>query len=279
MRSRRASIRHRLLLGLFLAVAGCPASAGEVKTYEWTYDYDDIVLWHLRLSFLHHAIPSVEWFLGATSHRRGNRQAFHEFARQFFSSTFAAFEYTYTVNGREHTRTYYARSGEDPPRLGVRGQAPAPYENYLQVQPTEVHAVLLPSDRSVITWTALADGRPSDARRNDAELKAVRSIERDLISKRVPLGGEVTAFVSQPMCLSCEMAVRMFALQYDIDVHINALSGDGAWASQRFMRKRVLFFTSAMGSLMTRGPTPRPGPPTPPPAADTRGYCAAPRSY
>jgi len=274
--ARRIPIRRRIALDFFLTMAALPAGAGEVKTYDWTYDYDDIVLWHLRLSFLHHAIPSVEWFVAATSHMKGNHQAFRDFARQFFTSTFAAFEYTYTFNGREYTRTYYARSGEDSPRLGVRGPTPPSYSNYLQVQPTEVHATLLASDRSAITWTALADGRPSDARRNDAELKAVRSIERDLINKRVPLGGEVTAFVSQPMCLSCEMAVRMFSLQYDIDVHVNVLSGDG-WASQRFMRKRVAFFTSAAGSLRKHGRAP--GPPTPPPAADTRGYCTVLRSY
>ncbi|PTR35167.1 hypothetical protein C8J98_101430 [Luteibacter sp. OK325] len=276
MRRQRRQCLTAVLM-ILLAVAGMPATAGEVKKYEWTYDYDDIVLWHLHLSFLHHAIPSVEWFLSATSHMKGNRHAFREFGRQFFSSTFASFQYTYTLNGMEHTRTYYARSGEDPPRLGVRGPTPPLYSNYLQVQPTEVHATLLSSDESAITWTALKDGRPADARRNDAELKAVRSIERDLINGRVPSGGEVTAFVSQPMCPSCEMAVRMFALQYDIDVNVNALSGDGGWASQRFMRKRVAFFTSALGSVTRSGSGFRP--PTPPPSGDVAGYCTAPLSY
>lgn len=269
----------RATLALLLAAVGTTVSAGEVKTYEWTYDYDDVVLWQLRLSFLHHAIPSVEWFVSATSHMRGNRHAFRAFARQFFSSTFATFQYTYVSKGKEHTRTYYARSGEEPPRLDVRGPTPAPFSSYVQTQPAEVHAMLLPSDRSAITWTALDDGRGSDARRNDAELKAVRSIERDIINRRVPLGGEVTAFVSQPMCLSCDMAVRMFALQYDIDVHVNVLSSDSAWASQRFMRKRVAFFTSALASSTTSGPGPGPGPPTPPPAGGVSAYCAAPRSY
>lgn len=123
-----------------------PPTAGDVKTYEWTYDYDDIVLWHLHLSFLHHAIPSVEWFLSATSHMKGNRHAFRE-----------------------------------------------------------------------------------------------------------------------------------FALQYGIDVNVNALSGDGAWASQRFMRKRVAFFTSALRSVTRSGSGF--GPPTPPPPGDMAGYCAAPLSY
>lgn len=271
--------RKRLWPGLvmLLTASALPAAAGEVKTYEWTYDYEDIVLWHLRQSFLHHAIPSVQWFLSSTRHMKNSRHAFREFGRQFFSSTFATFQYTYTLRGMEHTRTYYARSGGDPPRLDVFGPTPPPFSHYLQLQPTEVHATLLPSDRSAITWTALDDGRPSDARRNDAELKAVRSIERDLVNKRVPGGGEVIAFVSQPMCLSCEMAVRMFALQYDIDVHVNALSGDGGWASQRFMRKRVAFFTAALASSTKSGP--RPGPPTPPPGGQGQGYCLIPRSY
>jgi hypothetical protein len=248
--------------------------SAEVKIHVWTYDYDDIVLWHLRSSFMHHAVAAVEWFHAVTDGQVGRRSAFRDFEGQFMTGTYAEFNYTYLVDGREHMRTYYARSGPDVPYLDLAGPGAPTFAMFLRTLPSETHAVALESDASAIGWTALDDGRPADARRNDAELKAVRSIERDLRSRRVPYGGEVVAFVSQPMCASCEKAVRLFSVQYGIDMTINVLAGPDAWASNRFMRRRRAFFDAARAAVPPGKPWGGPGP-TPPPSAGVGGWCPA----
>lgn len=263
------------LLYVATALPGAPAKAAEVRIHTWTYDYEDVVLWHLRSSFMHHAVAAVDWFAAAIHGEPGWTPAFSELQAQYMTATFAEFEYVFMVDGKEHTRTYYAKSGADAPRGdAAEGRGP-PFGLFLRTAPTETHAMVLPSDASRLTWTALDDGRPPDARRNDAELKAVRSIERDMQIRRVPRGGEVVAFVSQAMCASCERAVRMFSAQYDIDVTINVLGGPESWASNRFLRRRRAFFQAAMTSLPPVKPGGGgPGPTPPPPGAPA--WCPAP---
>jgi hypothetical protein len=244
------------------------AFAGSVTTYEWDNDYDDILNERLAESFVHHVAPAVRWMVAEADGRVVNRDTYGSFQYQFLSSTFAEFVYTYRIDGTEYTRTYFSRSGEDQPRLpSALGPSRHRYTDFVDTGPTEVHAFLSTYNATEISHIPLNDGREHDARRNDAELKAVRSIERDILAGTVPRGGEVTAFVSQRMCESCARAVRLFADLYDATVYVNAPTNIDNWAAFRFMRKRKSFLENARASLPTGFNNKPPGPPSggPPP--------------
>lgn len=267
-------VTHRFLirgaLAALVALGGAPAArAVEITTYEWDNDVNDFLIERLAESFAHHVDPAVRWFVSETEGLPVGRHSFRDFSRQFLSATYAEFVYTYHEHGIERSRTYFASSGELQPRLAA-GNGRRPYLDFVASGPTEVHAVLLAGNQSELTHIPLDDGRGDHARRNDAELKAVRSIERDIRAGRVPRGGEVTAFVSQRMCDSCARAVQMFANAYDVTVYINTPTHTGTWASFRFMRKRKSFLEAARASLPTRfnngPPGPSSGGPPPPPS-------------
>jgi hypothetical protein len=261
--------RNRLrsaVAGIAIAIM-CPVvSAGEVTTFEWDHDYNDFLNERLAESFEHHVEPAIQWYLASIAGVPVNRNSFREFSRQFLTATYAEFVYTYNLHGIEHSRTYFSSSGEVQPRL-PGGNGLRSYLDFVPGSPTDVHSVLLSTNRSTISHIPLDDGRPENARRNDAELKAVRSIERDIQSGVVPRGGEVTAFVSQRMCDSCARAVQLFADLYDVSVHVNTPTNNDGWASFRFMRKRKNFIEAARASLPTRFNDRPPGPPSdgPPP--------------
>lgn len=85
---------------------------------------------------------------------------------------------------------------------------------------TNVRARIRPADGSVLT--AFADDER--IRSFDAEFKAMRAIEHDLLTKTLPRGGSVRGFVSSSMCPSCTYAATRLADVYEMDVHLKHVS-------------------------------------------------------
>ncbi len=119
------------------------------------------------------------------------------------SKSIARFEYHYTMpNGESATRVYHSFSGETP-TPGLQGHA----VDFSQ----KIEAEMRVNERLVtgkITEEEYNSGvryfrASSFARANDAEIKAMRRIERDILSGDLESGGSLTVFVNQLPCESC----------------------------------------------------------------------------
>lgn len=179
---------------------------------------------------------------------------------KIYGATIAHMIYTYEKDGREVSRTYYARSGpamrvvydrathkesssrgETPsPSSGSSGQTPsssgsseyvptsadvtldANESKYYPEDTDAVRAPNLPVERS-----ALQPIVPSGLTRNihdaDAELKIFRQIEVDIDAEIVPKGGKLTGFVSKAVCASCLDMKYVMETQFGISGKLEQL--------------------------------------------------------
>lgn len=241
---------RRLVVAIAAACFTCIASAGEVHDREIDVDEDNLVSFHIEASFRHHAAAAAVWFLDATHGSTVSSRQFRTFANRFESGTFAEFEYTYLDRETERTRVYYASSGTAEPFLGTRDVVPThPYSTFLDVGSVVAHGEVLESNDTQIVATPVDGDYGGIGRANDAELKAVRTIEREIQANVVTARrGRIVAYISQPMCTSCERAVREFAARYDVEVTVNHLSRDGI-AAREFKRKRAAFMGTVRASV------------------------------
>ncbi|EDP60159.1 hypothetical protein [Vibrio sp. AND4] len=123
--------------------------------------------------------------------------------KRIADKSIARFEYQYIApNGESITRVYHSFSGETPtPKL----------EGYPVDFRQKIEAEMRENERLVtgkITKEEYnSSGRYFRAsnfdRANDAEIKALRRIERDIMSNELPTGGNLTVFVNQLPCESC----------------------------------------------------------------------------
>lgn len=58
----------------------------------------------------------------------------------------------------------------------------------------------------------------------DAEQKALRSIEEDILDGRMPRGGTVRGLMSGAPCATCRESIKAFADTYDLDITLSGMS-------------------------------------------------------
>lgn len=274
----------RCLIAAGLAFGYQPqASAMQYTTEAWHQDEAEVVTPFLVSSFLYFAVPTSAWYMDQLGGATVDRETFVRFAETVASATYATLVYTYRRDGVQHSRIYFARSGSMAPRNGLPGMRGSIESYFPAFDGVEVRSTIVPGERSRIRFTPIeTDDRP-DARRNDAEYQAVRTIERDIISGAVAQGGTVVAYVSRPPCTSCAQAMRTFAELYDINMHVNYLPGQGTAIHQRLRRGNWRYLDTVwakVGSARPRpGPTPPPDPSAPGlpglPAGAIAGSCSA----
>ena len=193
-----------------------------------------------------------------------SRQMYHLRSRMA-GMTVARFEYTYEVDGREYTRVYHARSGRS-----IGGTIlDAKYERNATSSESDGSGTLeddiardLGEDRFYPADTPF-DVRVTNLRpvkgsaiaskgvKADAEFKAIRSIQTDIVENRVPKGGKLAAYVTKEPCATCRDAIRNFAAEYDIDgtvYHLIEARGnvpvEGKGLIPRSMRAHQHYFTT-----------------------------------
>lgn len=236
-----------------LSLACLQANAMKFEKEVWTEDEHEVVTPHLVASFLYFAMPTQAWYLDTLEGTRVTRSEFTEFAESFVSATYATFIYTYREGDQTRSRIYYSRSGS----MGSRANLPAmrgSFESYFPVDGMEVRSHIPFGERSRIRFSPVEGDDRTDARRNDAEFNAVRTIERDIIAGRVRSGGIVRAYVSRPMCTSCESAVRSFAEMYDVDVRVNYIEGRDS-RIQNWFRRRLWRYADTLYAQIGTVPT------------------------
>jgi hypothetical protein len=248
-----------------LALCAMPAVAKEWHVQGFQTDPNDVVTTPLIDAFRFHAEPAAAWYMDQLSGDIVPYDRFTIFHNALTRATYAAFEYTYRQDGRQRTRIYYAMSGQDNLPTGLP-RATRSLASYIVEDSTRVHAYVSDQDNSAIVATQIEGENSSRIHARDAELKALRSIERDIKRRAVTSGGSIHAFISQPMCDSCEHALHRFAEIYDVDVNVVHLEADLSAAYFQF-RGIMQGFTK---TLLVRIRRPDgPGPTPPPPAAGT----------
>lgn len=271
----------RVLLGaLFTTCLGAaqpsaadpPPSAG-VTELPVEHDDDHMMMTWLGVALNDYANAMANWLLDASRQHGGplSRRALLRFQTQLRRATFAYFEYSYEVDGVRHSRIYIAASGR-------------PFETYIDdreaglVRPRKPDAEYFPTDDAVrhasagaargSLVTALPHARPLPNRGNDAEIKVLQSIMRDIESGAVEPRGHLVGFVSKQPCLSCSSAMRQFAVETHSEVHVNYIHGaneDGtrtpAWMALRQAREAII--TDLVSMLAAPDPLPAPLPEAP----------------
>lgn len=243
------------LISIIALCVSASLSANEIRKKEFDRDDNRIVLPHVEASFAYHATAAATWYMDTLHGARVPYATFNEFARRMVSNAYASFEYTYTEEGRERTRVYYASSGLDEPHLGLRDWRNArPYEEFLPKSGIEVHAKAMHGEPSVFTPSPRSgeDTAGRNPHMNDAELKAVRTLSRDIDAGRVAPMGKLVGFITMPMCDSCEKIIKDFSDQYGVDVSVNYLKARGGRASSQFMRRRWAYFDTMKYDVVRR---------------------------
>ncbi|MGA7439208.1 MAG: hypothetical protein WBW32_13890 [Luteibacter sp.] len=253
-------------------LAASPARAGSVKT-----DYLDIDEGYatalLEASSQRHVDAMrhivAERYPGTLSARR-----WEEVESHVRTATLARLEYEYRTGGTVGIRVYHALAGEPlgaVARNAFEGDEPASPASpsspgwsdtedapvvasrrmtddeigameawddaaYAGFDESDLRAPFRPAGRSVMKpyWH---QGRYHAF---DAEQKALRAIEEDILDGRMPRGGTVRGLMSGAPCATCRQSVKAFADAYDLDITLSGMSStvpvrirDGLLASGR----------------------------------------------
>ncbi|PTR35169.1 hypothetical protein C8J98_101432 [Luteibacter sp. OK325] len=216
------------------------------------HDDDHMVQTWLGVALNDYANAMTQWLLDA-AHANGGlvtERALVRFQQQLRRATFAYFEYTYEIDGVPYSRIYLAASGRpfatyiDPRAPGL--VAPErPDAAYFASDDVVRHASAGVGEGSDVTPRTNRPGIPN--RGNDAEIKVLQSIMRDIDAGFVERNGRLTGFVSKQPCDSCSAALRQFALETNAEVHVNYVHGaneDGlrtpAWTALRQARDSLV---------------------------------------
>lgn len=239
----RTSLRC-LRLGVFaLGVLASAAHAGKIDIQIGSGDSVVAMLNSESILFTD-AYRAAMTDKGLTFTRTGNGVL----TRAAQGSTVARVEYIYTLEGREYSKYYYARSG---PAMEVIFDRVAHRTKESDGSPSTGESTAYEITDDDIAKD-IAEGRfyPRDTSRRarapnlpkvdegvvandakhagDAELKIFRKIESDIASKAVPGGGRLVGYVSKAVCSSCENAAKLLAEAYDIDGNIYQLLEKGS---------------------------------------------------
>jgi len=274
-------------LGSALPAAADPPPSAGVTELPVENDDDHMMMTWLGVALNDYANAMAGWLIDASRQHDGplSRRALLRFQTQLRRATFAYFEYSYEVDGVRHSRIYLAASGR-------------PFETYIDarepglVRPQKTDADYFPTDDVVrhasagaaqdSLVTAAPHVRSLPNRGNDAEIKVLQSITRDIESGLVEPRGHLLGFVSKQPCDSCSAAMRQFAAETLSEVHVNYIHGaneDGlrtpAWMALRQAREAVI--SDLVSMLTAPDPTTSPVPEAPIPDDEATGSVCSPR--
>jgi hypothetical protein len=141
-------------------------------------------------------------------------------ASKWRGATIARFEYTYSGVYGENTRVYNAISGQDPQDiLYDAGSTPhRVFNDSLRGGNIEKAAANIEVPGGQLTASI-------DRQATDAELKALKNFENDILHGGLPRGGRLTGYISQAPCDSCSnvLTKQLPATGYASEVEVSYL--------------------------------------------------------
>lgn len=215
------------------AIAGSE-SEGRVTLLPITTDEDHLMQTWLGTAMRRYAFGMRRWLDDALADHGGlvaDTAELLRFQQQLRRATFSHFQYSYDIDGVEHTRIYLGVSGRPFPELintsyrGPRHLVPptSTTRNYFNTDSVVTFGSVGAAEGSDVTPAPATPGTP--VRANDAEIKVLQAIMRDIESGAIRAGGRLLGFVSQIPCSSCTSALRQFSVEAQADVHINYVEG------------------------------------------------------
>lgn len=181
-------------------------------------------------------------------------QTWRAFEQRMTGSTFVTLLYTYqSADGVSRSRTYYAMSGS---RGSIDSRAEPlltpDLPDWLDPWPGEVMATSQDSANTRVPWQMPMIRAEAPWDLQDAEMKAVRTLETDLRDGTVEKGGLATVFVSGPLCLACDQALNNFANAYEVSLVTNENVWSGSQASALFHGRQMAYLATVRSSLIGR---------------------------
>lgn len=191
---------------------------------------------------------------------RSNGTALGEFRRQANNYTVSRFEYTYEINGAQRTLVIHGRSGKpldttiNMGRTKIltrkssgtgssdlsEGGTPTSGSSYevtdVEIAKDASDAAFYPADDEPtapvrhVRATFVRQGESdfvatagNAIKANDAELKSLRYLDKEIRAGVIPRGGHLSGIVSKPPCVSCSENIDLFAEEHDVDGTIRFL--------------------------------------------------------
>jgi hypothetical protein len=187
-----------------------------------------------RLGFLINVYAhGMQGYITDAARDRGgaiSERSMERFRNQLLRATVAFFEYSWHVDGIRHTRIYVARSNQDFERLIPPGDSElvAPGTTEADYLPNASVFRFARTNVEVPGSAVLPSHDPLANRANDAELKILQTLKRDISLNPEMAGGDLVGFVSQRPCTSCSPALRRFASETGAAVRVNYVDGENA---------------------------------------------------
>jgi len=175
--------------------------------------------------------------------------------QRLLDATFVTLVYTWQgPDGVAHSRTYYAVNSERRRTEDLHDPLLATdIDAWLDPWPGEVVASRHNASESRIPWATPLFRSDAPRDMQDAELKAVRSLERDLIDGVARGEGVATVFISRPACLACSQAMSNLANAYHISLVANEVVMSAplarSQAADLFRAKRRAYLATVRSSL------------------------------
>lgn len=192
---------------VFMAIALFQApGAGAVDMVDIVDDIEGVTVGMLRGAYDYH-LEAAGRMIGAMDADGLTSADLDRLAHRWSTATVARFEYTYVQRGRPHTVVYHAISGQEANH--ILGLSVPDMTSYYPVSVMDRRAMI----------TAAAGSRlapPEVGHVMDAEIKGFRSIEKDIVSGKLPRGGRLNIWVSQPACASCRRVASSFEDGYGV---------------------------------------------------------------
>lgn len=247
-------------LGFALIAVSIPATSASANTIGSLAVTDDPAGLHLNAlmnGFRLYADASAHRFIAEDNMgvRAATRERWALLEERLLESTFVTLIYTYQANdGVPRARTYYAMSGRRVTRSGMRDPVlSADIDDYLDPWPGDVASVRLVQSASRVPWGMPEVRADSPWDMQDAEIKAIRSLEKDMNDGVVEQHGTATVFTSRPSCIACSQAMHNFANAYSVSVISKevALSARGRPSRLQiaFLAKRVAYAATVRSSV------------------------------
>lgn len=248
----RVAFLATCLCGAIPSLAQSPPPGG-VTQLAVEQDDDHMMMTWLGVALDDYANAMANWLADAAHENGGllSQRALLRFQNQLRRATFAYFEYSYEADGAQHSRIYLAASGRSfatyiDPRASGLVAPDKPDAAYFASDDVVRHASAGASENSDVTPVPGA-GTSMPNRGNDAEIKALQSIMRDIDAGLVEPRGHLLGFVSKQPCDSCSAAMRQFVTETHSEIHINYIHGaneDGlrtpAWMALRRAREAII---------------------------------------
>lgn len=209
-------------------LTSCVAVSGTVKYIELTSPEGMLAAKETLVSTFKYHLRGAQRYAAAHGPAVTTERAYTGFRTEWARATAAQVKYKWIDStGRPRTTLYHGLSGRvaaaslphDADLVVPSFDMPDWAQYYSDVNPN-VYARIPDGERSILEESMAGDSTVRLGRGYDAEMRALRTIERDILAGNVPRGGVIAAWVSQPPCQACRKAFKIFSDAYHVNIHV-----------------------------------------------------------